>query len=160
MGKSMPEISRPLLTLRLDEKIALRYHGLGKLLHCVEVFCAIPANQIHFAERTPANDLDKLEVVQTDLLVWSEQVFTSFAAILIILSTRTILHIIDGLGHDLWVVLVLVRDETLFISTVSSRFYTPTNMNIRLKSLFGRSKLKSTYNLSSIVLWRRHNSPF
>ena len=60
------------LTLRLDEKVALGDYRLGQFFHRVEVLGAVSADQVHFPERASPNDLDQLEVIQTDLLVRPE----------------------------------------------------------------------------------------
>ena len=113
-----------LLTLRLDKEVTLCYNGLGKFLHRVEVLCTITSDQIHFAERSPTNDLDQFEVIQTDFLIRSEQIFTCFLAIFIILGTCTIFHIIHGLGYNFRIILFIIGYEpTSAFSTPASRFY-------------------------------------
>ena len=120
------------LTLGLDKEVAFGDNGFGQLFHCVEVLRAISADQIHFAERSPANHLDKLEVIQTDLLIRPEQIFTSFitlAGIFTILGSHIVVHFIDRLGQDLRVIFVLVCDDsTATFPTTASRIYKQIHM--------------------------------
>lgn len=59
------------LTLSFDEKITFGDYLLLQLFHGVIVLSAVPLNEVNFTEGAPSNDLDQLEVIETDLFVWS-----------------------------------------------------------------------------------------
>ena len=63
----------------LDEEIPFSDDLLAEFLHSVVTFGAVALDEVDFSEGAPSNHLDQLEVVQTDFLVGTQQVFASFS---------------------------------------------------------------------------------
>ena len=58
----------------LDEEIALGDDLLAQLLHGIVRLGSVPLHKVHFPEGASPDDLDKLEVIETDFLVGPEEV--------------------------------------------------------------------------------------